>query len=395
MTEQTPKKSEEKLCALCPKLCRFSCPVTSGTADESATPTAMMELLLNARSGNLDWEEAAEILQRCTGCEACRVPCEYDQDVPELLYGARAEAWTAVGPPSGLQALHETHLQTGNPFGADLKEILQKETQPEDFNRKGRVLYWPGCRGLSEQGDRLGKEMRLLRLLGAEHVSLPSREDVPGCCGGALRAMGDRLGLQSSAAGLQQYFNRQRTWVSASATCVHTLRQGYPSVGIRINAEVLHLGQYLLFFRSKLEELGRSAAEHRAAMGIPNPQVFLHSSCTLHRRLGRAEPTTEAITAMLGEAPLPLPPGPDRSTCCGAGDFHDLRRPEAASEVASWSAEQSPIPSGSWLITGDSSCRNALEVGYGPNIRVFDLMGFLLAWLEPVLSEASESAPNS
>jgi len=376
---------DEQLCSLCPKLCRFACPVASGSADESATPTAMMESLLSARAGTLPWSEAAELLQRCTGCEACRVPCEYDQDLPAMLYAARAEGWDAVGPATSVQDLHEVHLRSGNPFGIDTAAVLKEQSGEEDVQRKGRVLYWPGCRGLAEHGDRLRAEMLLLRRLGAEHISLPGREDVPGCCGGALRAMGDRAGLQASAAGLQQYFNRQRTWVSPSATCLHTLRDAYPEVGIRINAEVLHLAQYLLFFREKLRELGEAARTARNDSDSVLPPVFLHSSCTLHRRLGRATPTEQVVAAVLGKEATPLPPGPDRTPCCGAGDFHDLRRPEAAGQVAVWSAQQSKLPGGAWLVTGDSSCSRALSAGYAGHVQVFDLMGFLLASLQPIL----------
>jgi len=226
--------------------------------------------------------------------------------------------------------------------------------------------------------------MDLLRKLGADHVSLPSREDVPSCCGGALRAIGDRPGLQASAAGLQQYFNRQRTWVSPSATCLHTLRSGYPSVGIEIHAEVLHLGEYLLFFRERLEQLGASA---RAAQpeGAVRPTVFLHSSCTLHRRLGRGGPVSRVVAAVTGREAEHLSPGPDRTSCCGAGDFHDLRRPAAAEEMANWSARDVKLPQHPWIITGDSTCEGSLRRGYAGRAEVFDLMGFLLAWLKPVL----------
>lgn len=385
MIDSTQTTHDERLCALCPKLCRFACPVTSATADEAATPTVMMETLLSARAGQTPWEDAADILQRCTGCEACRAPCEYDQDLPEMLYAARAEAWEEAGPSPGLQDLHSTHLSSGNPFGLDTQALLKEHCAKEDFQRKGRVLYWPGCRALAAKPERIGAEMALFRTLGADHVSLPSREDVPGCCGGALRAMGDKPGLQASAAGLQQYFNRQRTWVSPSSTCLQTLRDGYPSVGIQINVEVLHVAQYLLFFREQLAELGKAATEAHESDDQGAPSVYLHSSCGLHRRLGRAEASHEVLAAVLGRAPTALPPGPDRSACCGAGDFHDLRRPAAAADMARWSTRELTLPKGAWVVTGDTTCEASLRLGLPDHVQVSDLTGFLLSWLEPVL----------
>ena len=371
--------SDPSLCSLCPKLCKFSCPVTAATADEGATPTAMFESLRRVEDVQLAPEEAAHLLQNCTGCEACRAPCEFDQNVPSMLYDARAALWQESGgaESAGLGEPHSRHLKTGNAFGIDVDLALSASTKDEDFQRKGRVLYWPGCRALSEQSERLGTEMDLLRSLGADHVSLPSRDDIPGCCGGALRAMGDRPGFQTSAAGLHQYFNRQRTWVSPSATCLHTLRDGYSEIGLDVNAEVLHVGQYLLFFEAQLQALGEEARRTWSAAGQDLPPVYIHSSCTLHRRLGRAEPIPQIAQLVLGKEAPPLPPGPDRTSCCGAGDFFDLRRPEASREVQRWSAQDVSVPKGSWILTGDSGCQSSLSKGH-PGTRVFDLMGFLL-----------------
>ncbi|MEE2828658.1 MAG: (Fe-S)-binding protein, partial [Myxococcota bacterium] len=245
--------------------------------------------------------------------------------------------------------------------------------------------YWPGCRSLSRFPERIGAEMQLLRTLGAEHISLPGRDDVPTCCGGVLRTMGDKGGLQASAAGLQQYFNRQRTWVTPCSSCLQTVRQGYPSVGIEINAEVLHLGQYLLFFLDRLAELGRETMEAREAADSPTPTILVHSSCGLHRRLGREEPIARIIAAVTGQVPDALPPGPDKSPCCGAGDFHDLRRPTAAAQVADWSFRTARPARGTWVVTTDITCVGALQLGLPDEVRTFDLVGFLLEWLGPVL----------
>ena len=64
------------------------------------------------------------------------------------------------------------HLKTGNAFGTDLDLALSASTKDQDFQRKGRVLYWPGCRAPSEQSERLGAEMDLLRP-SAPTTSLP------------------------------------------------------------------------------------------------------------------------------------------------------------------------------------------------------------------------------
>ena len=375
--------SDPTLCTLCPKMCRFACPVADATADEGATPTAMMQAWRMAQSGALPWAVAADTLGRCTGCEACRAPCEFEQDLPRMLYAARAEAWERGAVPEGAGALHRAQLDSGTPFGIDARAVLKEHGRPDDFDRKGRVLYWPGCRQLAEAPAEVAATVDLLRALGANHVSLPARDDVPGCCGAALRVIGDQRGFEAAAAGLQQYFNRQRTVVMPDSACIGALRDGYPEIGLAVNAELLHLGEYLLFFREQLMDLGAAACAAWESAGEAWPGFVVHDACGLHRRQGRGEAVRAVVECVTGEAPGTFGPSADRTACCGAGDFHDLRRPSAAAAVASASVPDD-LPPGAWIITGDVTCRGALDQAAEQH-RVFDLVGFLAEWLRPAL----------
>jgi Fe-S oxidoreductase len=407
-----PDAHAAELCALCPKLCRFACPVTAALGDEAATPTAMMQAWREARAGRRPWSGLGEALSACTGCEACRPPCEFGQDVPALLYRARAEAWEHAGAADFDRSLLDRHLTHGNPFGADMKQILSEYARDEDLHPKGRVLYWPGCRQLARDGGRLPAEMRLLHALGAAHVSLPARDDVPACCGAPLLAIGDSAGFAVAAAGLQQYFNRQRTWVSGCSSCLHAVRAGWQAIGIELRAEVLHIAEYLAFFKARITELAGVKTSHLTlgdgpeSPGSPagaapsggavlaataeRATVFVHDSCGLHRRLGRGSAVHDVVEAATGQRPRSLGPSADRSPCCGAGDFFDQRRPADAARVAAHGiAEISPqggFPDASWIVTGDSACLDSLR-GALPGCRVDDLMGFLLAYLAPALAE--------
>jgi Fe-S oxidoreductase len=380
-------------CALCPKLCRFVCPVAHGTADEGATPTAMMQSLLAAQSERLAWTEAAENLAKCTACGACAAPCAMDQDVPAMVRAGRAEAWAQGAIPDGARALHKNLLTTMSPFGEDPRETLRRHAAPDDFDRKGRVLFWPGCHALHDDAASVAATMGLLRALGAAHVSLPAREEVP-CCGAPLRAIGDVPGFQVSVARLQQYFNRQRTWVSGSATCLVTVRDGFAAAGNAITAEVLHLAEYLLFFRDRLGDAGRLACLRAAARSEPLPRVVVFDSCQLHRHCGRGDAVYDAVATMTGTRPLGFAASPDRSNCCGAGDFFAQRAPEAAADVAAYAVRGRDLPVGAIVVTGDTACVASLSAAL-PKHRVRDVAGFANDWLGPVLSELPEPAPRS
>ncbi len=375
----TATSSDPRLCALCPKLCRFACPVADGAADEGATPTAMLQAALDARAGRIPWSEAAEALEKCTGCEACRAPCEFDQDVPSMLYAARAEAFAAGEAAAGAKALHAVHLEHGNPYGRDLHAALREHAQEDrDFDRKGRVLFWPGCRMLAEAPEQAAAAMDLFQALGGDHVSLPARDEIP-CCGGPLQVVGDEAGLQVAAASLQQYFNRQRTWVTPSSRCLLTVRNGYQAIEQDIRAEVLHAAEYLLFFKDALADRGKVAMDGFEARGEPVPPVVVHDACGLHRRVGAGAAVHEVVEALTGSRPPSLDGYADRGLCCGAGDFHDLRRPEAAAAVGAHAAASRDVAPGTWIVTGDTDCVAALRASH-PDARVEDVLGFAIAW---------------
>lgn len=370
--------SDPRLCALCPKLCRFACPVADGTADEGATPTAMLQAAGDARAGRISWGEAAETLEKCTGCEACRAPCEFDQDVPSMVYEARAEAFVAGEASEGAKRLHAVHLEHGNPYGKDLHAALRAHAQDRDFDRKGRVLFWPSCRMLAERPEEATAAMDLFRDLGADHMSLPARSEIP-CCGAPLQVVGDSPGMEVAAASLQQYFNRQRTWVTPSSRCLMTVRHGYQAIDQDIRAEVLHAAEYMLFFRDALGDRGKAAMDGFEARDEPVPHVVVHDACGLHRRIGAGAAVHEVVEALTGSPPDSLDGYPDRSRCCGAGDFHDLRRPEAAAAVGAHAAALRDLPAGWWIVTGDSDCVGSLRRSH-PDCRVEDILGFAIAW---------------
>ena len=382
--------TDPALCANCPRLCRYACPVAQGTADEGATPTAMAQAWRAAKQGVLPWSAAADLVSRCTGCMACKAPCELEQDVPSYLLQVRAEAWTNGAVPDGAQLLHRRMLDHGNPYGVDVSGALRAHATSADFDRKGRVLFWPGCRMASEAPEQVAALLRVLRALGADHVSLPAREETP-CCGAPLRAIGDEAGFQVAIAANQQYFNRQRTWITPSGSCLNAVREGYPSTGNTVHAEVLHLSEYLAFFREQLADLGRLAMERRERDDEGVPPVVVFDSCSVGRRAGRGEAVYAVIEAMTGARPPSFAPEPGRTVCCGAGDHHDLRRPEAAAQVARYAATQGAAPRGAWLVATDEACAGALA-GVRDDVRVLDLVGFVVAWLGPVVDDGARAS---
>lgn len=85
-------------CALCPRLCRPACPVTTATAREAAVPTWLAQAAIDAQRGLLGREDAIRWLSLCTDCGACETHCHIHHPLPDLLREAR-QALAPEAPP--------------------------------------------------------------------------------------------------------------------------------------------------------------------------------------------------------------------------------------------------------------------------------------------------------
>jgi len=79
-----------ELCEFCPKMCRFACPASEVSSREAWTPWGKVSLA--ALAGRAPDESAALAFGACSGCLRCQTYCAHANDVPAILYAARATA---------------------------------------------------------------------------------------------------------------------------------------------------------------------------------------------------------------------------------------------------------------------------------------------------------------
>ena len=82
--------SAVETCALCPRLCRWACPVAVGSAREAAVPTFLATAIVEHAAGRMSASRAAAAVALCTDCGACGSACHIHQPLPALLRDARA-----------------------------------------------------------------------------------------------------------------------------------------------------------------------------------------------------------------------------------------------------------------------------------------------------------------
>ncbi len=165
-----------EVCAYCPSLCRFACPVEASEGREAASPRFMVGLLHHLGTGVFPWgPEAGEAFGYCDGCGACQSVCDHGNPVPRILQRARAMARDR-GFGSGRANRVLEHLAAGfGPGGGVLAGPL-REARPELQGRAAPLLVWPSDRCLEAGPETLTATVAFLEGLGFQ-VALPRPEE--------------------------------------------------------------------------------------------------------------------------------------------------------------------------------------------------------------------------
>src|SRR5205823_244399 len=120
MTPAALRRAQE-LCEFCPKMCRFACPVSEATGREALTPWGKVSLAVLV--GREPDAAAALAFAGCTGCHRCAVYCAHDNDVPSILYAARATAVRAGVAPQAWTELPARFSARGHGETTDLAAV--------------------------------------------------------------------------------------------------------------------------------------------------------------------------------------------------------------------------------------------------------------------------------
>src|SRR5256885_5208038 len=141
----TALQRAQELCEFCPKMCRFVCPVSEAARREALTPWAKVSLAaLSAREPDAS---TALMFAGCTGCDRCAHHCAHDNDVPAILFAARATAVRAGVAPRPWTELALRFSARGHGETADLAAV--RRTLPD---ARGEAGLFARCGALPRGG---------------------------------------------------------------------------------------------------------------------------------------------------------------------------------------------------------------------------------------------------
>ncbi len=354
-----------RLCVYCPKMCRFSCPVSEATRSETVTPWGKMTMLaLTAAAGRAPTvPEEAEALYACSGCLRCQTYCTHENDVPAALYAGRAAAVRAGVAPAAAVSVGAAFRARGSLEAIDLQSAATRWTGPR---KRGGVLF-AGCEALAREPHTIDAMLSATKALG---VPLSVHTAAPLCCGRPLLEAGF---AEAFAARAERVATSLRTHAGGRAgrvvvlepRCAETMVRHYASVGVElaltVNTATTFLAQHL------------PAAPDRSP--FPGHAVY-HDACALARGLAETEAPRELLKAAFAGG-VHAPEGSD-VLCCGAGGLMPRTLPLVAAGMARRLAQTLPAGADDMVVSASGACRRHLaDVG----TSVVDLVAVVSRWL--------------
>ncbi|MFO0597572.1 MAG: (Fe-S)-binding protein [Myxococcaceae bacterium] len=348
-------------CAFCPKMCRFSCPVSEGAHSESLSAWGKMTAAHLVQDGKRRMDEgSAKAVHACTGCMRCTSFCKHENAVGDALFAARGEAIQAGLQPRGASSTLATFTQSQNPFGTELSSLV--ESWRNDL--PVRFPLFPGCSTLVKRAQLIEDTLAVSRAFGAPMgVSRVAAR----CCGYPLYAGGSHDAFVEHATANAAVLDDVPELAVLDPGCAYTFKVVYPQFGVKLRTRV----------RTVIEILAEhlSHAPHRPPL---EETVGYHDACHLGRGLGQYdEPRAllkRAVKNVTEAASVRREAG-----CAGGGGLLPRTMPDVAVEVArrqaiEVTASQPELPVATACPTSKRMFERAGRTSY-------DLMALLRRWV--------------
>lgn len=350
-----PHEREHTFCAYCPKLCRFSCPVSTVQARETTTPWGKMTSLHHVARGNLPMERAyAATWYACTGCMRCRTFCDHGNRVAATLAAGRAEAVRAGVAPEQATAVVERHGEREERARNAAVDLFG-----ERLERGGTTAFVPGCTACVVAGEDARTALGGVdALAGAE-----ARVEASRCCGLPLLEAGDPDGFVRAATRFVESLGRAERVVFQDPGCLFALARIAPRLGVEHGLPMRHVSELAAESLSRLEPLP-----------LEGP-VRYHDPCRLGRGMGVYEAPRAVLSRILGGPPGELPQNRDRAECSGAGGQVPRTDPETARAIARERVADHELAGGGTLVTACPSSRRALAAAGADAVDLSALVG--------------------
>ncbi|MDD1777675.1 MAG: (Fe-S)-binding protein [Candidatus Helarchaeota archaeon] len=303
-------KNLEKELAVCAKCgyCRDECAIWKVNGFDTVSPRGKILLLKHflEQKKELPPDLIKDWFLCCT-CGKCAEICPLEINFPELVRTWRIEfAKNPKNLPAPFLKTTKNIFTTGNPLGRDQAE--RNNWRPDNLilKKDSTHLFFVGCMSSYWTMDIAELVSRILNKINYDFRIL----DDESCCGyiefwsgeiDKAKQLAQKVADKIEAAGITTIF-------TACPGCYSTLKYDYPKLGIKLNAEVLHISELLV----------RLLDEGKLKFTTPlNATITYHDPCHLGRFHRIFDAPRRIIESLPGVKFVEMDYNRENSNCCG------------------------------------------------------------------------------
>ncbi len=267
-------------CMLCPNMCRFDCGTLQASQKETMSPAYKARIGYYLTIGKIDYNDSefVNLMYKCTTEENCKVWCPFDFSVVSLLESVREDINAKGYMPDfcneQIKKLNESNTIEGYNIYETYKE---KDIENIESDGSDDVFYYIGCESMKFP-EVIKANIEILKKAG---VKFSTNLDRKVCCGGPAFNIRDLETGKKFAEKNKELIESTgaKTVISDCPGCILTLKNRYQQLDIKIEAEVLHITQYIK------ELIQNNKLEIKKEFPDGFKRITIHDPCLLARNL--------------------------------------------------------------------------------------------------------------
>ncbi|MFW9782054.1 MAG: (Fe-S)-binding protein [Candidatus Heimdallarchaeota archaeon] len=319
-------------CMLCPNMCRFDCGSLQASNTESMSPAYKAKIAYYLSIGKLDPmdpenREFIDLMYKCSNEETCKVWCPFEFSVVSLLEGVRDDLTEKGLMPEYLKPRISNLKNTNTIEDHDIyKTYVEKGIDNIETDGNDEVYYYIGCE-MMKFPEVVKANIEILK---KARIKFSTNLEKKMCCSGPMFNIRDlntakefaernRILIESTGAKLV---------VSDCPGCVLALTKRYESVGIKIDAKIIHITEYIA------QIMNEGKISPRVSIPDEYKNVIIHDPCLMARNLNDVSSLREILEKVPGiDLKEPIF-NKELTHCCGwSGTLHWVEKNIAIKEA--------------------------------------------------------------
>jgi heterodisulfide reductase subunit D len=265
--------------------------------------------------------KAVEAIYQCATCGLCKTWCKPEVDVANMVEKARKGIVQKGLVPQKVVELNEITQRNFNPYGEPVGRRFSRIKLNGMVEKvKPEILYFVGCTTAYRHPEIANSIMAILKKMDRDFTVMAESEQ---CCGSPLI----RLGMEDQAKKLIAHNSEEinhlecKIIITGCPGCHRTLKEDYPRLGYKLDAEIMHLTEYL------------DSTSKNISWNEFSKKVTYHDPCHLGRHSNIYDQPRNILQQVKKLRLIEMDWSKKNSNCCGSGGGLRVAYPNIAETV--------------------------------------------------------------